>query len=141
MWKDFRLLFCFFGLGAFVCAQEPEPESQSKKPGFPIGYPYPGLAKMERGAAPGMAGGSTESRSIYLAEDIARMCRTLGHASSKGSPPDLINPNFRLNVMVTEGDLDSLNRLRKEDNIQLAMISSAIWHYANSIARLCLQPS
>ncbi len=88
---------------------------------IPIGT-YPGLQPLERGVSPGIASGTHAGVYIRFAEDIANLCERYEEGSGR--------PKFRLNVFATEGAFDSLKRLRKEDEVQLAIVQSDLWYYA-----------
>ena len=117
-----RGAICLIAVGVWlvVCslgiAQTEPTEKTKEERKFPDDYPYPGS---RQGLNPGIA---AHSWSIDFASDIARMCSTKGF-------PDSISPIFRLNAIVTEGDIDSMKRLHYEREIQLAIMSSLLYHY------------
>jgi TRAP-type uncharacterized transport system substrate-binding protein len=88
---------------------------------IPIGT-YPGLQPLERGVSPGIASGTHVGVYIRFAEDISNLCERYEEGPGR--------PKFRLNVFATEGAFDSLKRLRKEDEVQLAIVQSDLWYYA-----------
>lgn len=88
---------------------------------IPIGK-YPGIVQLERGVSPGIASGSHEGIYIRFAEDISNLCARYDEGGGK--------ERFRLNVFATQGGFDSLKRLRKEDEVQMAIVQSDLWYYA-----------
>lgn len=88
---------------------------------IPMGK-YPGIVQLERGVSPGIASGSHTGIYIRFAEDIANLCAKYDEGGGKD--------RFRLNVFATQGGFDSLKRLRKEDEVQLAIVQSDLWYYA-----------
>ncbi len=83
---------------------------------------YPGIVKLERGVNPGIASGSHAGYYIRFGEDIANLCAKYYTSTQQ--------PRFRLNVFATQGSLESLKRLRKEDEVQLAVVQSDLYYYA-----------
>lgn len=112
------LFVWFFAFpGAAVWAQS------SPRPFYEISIgKYPGIVQLERGVSPGIASGSHTGIYIRFAEDIANLCAKYDEGGGKD--------RFRLNVFATQGGFDSLKRLRKEDEVQLAVVQSDLWYYA-----------
>tara|TARA_R110002096_G_scaffold173997_4_gene349579 strand:- start:16615 stop:18030 length:1416 start_codon:yes stop_codon:yes gene_type:complete len=86
---------------------------------------YPGAVKPVRGVNPGIASGSHSGIYVRFAEDISDMCIRFGDPEDKVN-----NPAIKLNVFATQGSFDSIKRLRTEDEVQLAIVQSDIWYYA-----------
>jgi len=80
---------------------------------------YPGSGTNPR-ANPGIASGSHSGLYLRMSEDVAKLC---------AKPRDGKSP-FRLNVVVSEGGLDSVKRLRLEGDVQMAVVQSDLWYYA-----------
>jgi len=99
---------------------------------FPDNNRYPGrVVATGRGTNPGIASGSSSGYYIRFGEDIATMCSNYGISPSSGDPNYLRFPRFRVNVYATEGGFDSIKRLRGENEVQLAIVQSDLWYYAN----------
>jgi TRAP-type uncharacterized transport system substrate-binding protein len=80
---------------------------------------YPGAGVNTR-SNPGIASGSHSGLYLRMSEDLATLC---------SKPRDGKSP-FRLNVVATEGGLDSVKRLRLESDVQLGIAQSDLWYYA-----------
>jgi TRAP-type uncharacterized transport system substrate-binding protein len=83
---------------------------------------YPGSATNTR-SNPGIASGSHSGLYLRFAEDLATLC---------AKPRDGKSP-YRLNVVATEGGLDSVKRLRLESDVQMAVVQSDLWFYAKKL--------
>jgi len=118
--KSFRLPFAAIALSLLPAAAWGQTSTRTFFE-IPIGT-YPGLQPLERGVSPGIASGTHSGVYIRFAEDIANLCERYDEGPGK--------PRFRLNVFATQGAFDSLKRLRKEDEVQLAIVQSDLWYYA-----------
>lgn len=88
-------------------------------------YQYQGPVAPERGVNPGIASGAHSGIYIRFGQDISDMCEHFGETSAGGLGP------IRVNVFTTHGSFDSIKRLRTEDEVQLAIVQSDIWYYAD----------
>lgn len=99
---------------------------------FPQNNRYPGSVQSTgRPTNPGIGSGSSSGYYIRFGEDLANLCENYGISPSSKNPDYLRYPRFRVNVFATEGGFDSIKRLRGENEVQLAIVQSDLWYYAN----------
>ncbi len=99
---------------------------------FPQSNTYPGsVASTGRPTNPGIASGSSSGYYIRFGEDLANLCANYGITPSSGDPNYRRFPRFRVNVFATGGGFDNIKRLRGENQVQLAIVQSDLWYYAN----------
>ncbi|MEM0969248.1 MAG: hypothetical protein AAGJ31_07870, partial [Verrucomicrobiota bacterium] len=91
---------------------------------------YPGIMRQERGVNPGIATGSHVGYYVRFGEDISLLCSRYGIPITQSVEGYRKNPKFRVNVFATQGSFESLKRLRKEDEVQLAIVQSDLYTYA-----------
>jgi len=116
----FKTAISLMAIGGCILVSGMSPaQAQSDLRGIDIG-PYPGPAPNAR-SNPGIATGSPSGLYIRMAEDMASLC---------AKPRDSSLTAFRLNVVATEGGLDSVKRLRMEGDVQMAIAQSDLFYYA-----------
>jgi hypothetical protein len=70
-----------------------------------------------------------------LGEDLAALCAKVGVEWSEAKKTAYAKtPNFRLNVLATDGPLDSVWRLLHDDEVQMAITHADVWSCAGAVA-------